>query len=280
MEASARIEPAEGRGIDAGPMLLAGGLFLLLGLTWLFLPQAVCRYYISRLGGSAPAAVATAEDALRKLGASARGALMRGMEEGTGAARVRCAALLAEAGDGGGERELRRIAADRSADRALRLLAHSRLVAIWKMRAGPGAAARLDAVRNRAAAGPGADPSGDARRVLGELDALVEDYPAYAEALVARGEMKLALGLVREAADDAYLALNAEEGHEGALVLLAKAYQLLGLPDLARRALEELDARRPATDAVLERFRLELERAAREDADTRRRIRRLGAPVV
>ncbi len=253
---------------------------MLIGLTWLALPSAVCRYYVSRLGDASPSAVAEAEDALRKMGASARGALTRGMEEGSGVARVRCAALLAEAGDGGGERKLRRIAADRSMDRGLRLLAHSRLAAIWKMRAGPVAAARLDAIRDRAFAGPGADPREEARRILGELDALAEDYPAYAEALVARGEMKLALGLVREAADDAYLALSAEEGHDGALLLLARAYRLMGMPDLALRALEELDARKPEAGDAVVKFRRELERDAREWAGARRRLRRLDAPII
>jgi tetratricopeptide (TPR) repeat protein len=263
-----------------GPILSLGGLFVVLGLTWAAMPPILCRYYVGRLSDGSEACAEAAEEALRRMGPAAMNALRQGMKDGPSHARLRCAAVLAELGDGDGEAEIRRIARNPRLDAGLRRAAGERMARLWKLRAGPAAAARLDSIRARAARGFELSPAEDADRVLGELDALVADYPGYAEAFVARGEMRAAVGLLREAADDAYAALDLEDGHPGALLLLARVYRWMGFLDLALQAVEEMEAGCPSGDENVKKFRQELEKSVREAAERRRRARRMLAPLI
>ena len=239
---------------------VGGGLFLLVAVLWSALDPLLAFRDVGTL--SRPGADrAGAEAALLSRGRASLRALRSGLESPNTEARLRCARLLALAGESEGETLLLEALA-REPDEGDAALEEYLLLSLWDDRKGP--------PPERAATALGEPPPERAllERRERELDLLLTLHPAWAGGYAARARLHLLLDEPRLAAKDAAATLFLEPNHFETMVLLGRVYRRLGnseqalafveravrlCPQLERQIAPELEKLRAAVQSERER---------------------------
>jgi tetratricopeptide (TPR) repeat protein len=251
---------------------VGGGLFLLVAVLWSALDpalayrdvEALCRPGADRAG---------AEAALLGRGRASLRALRSGLGSPDAETRLRCARLLALAGESEGEDVLLG-ALGGEADDGRAALAEHLLLSLWDDRKGPPS--------NRAATVLGEPPPEHAllERRERELDLLLTMHPAWAGGYAARARLHLLLDEPRLAAKDAAAALFLEPNHFETMVLLARIYRRLGNSEQALAFMERAVRLCPRLEREVGPEWEKLRDAVQTERERRLKERRYERPLI
>lgn len=246
-------------------------LFLAIGLVWAFQPSAQSFRALYRLEkGQADAAEQLL--ALRRAGADAAPALKAGLKSAEPRVRLVCARELSRMGDAEGDQLLLRMLQQRETfeEKTLASAAETFIIDVWNERSAPPESDRNAVLQ----------PSSDNQTVsdrIERLNRLLEQYPLWTQGLIFRARLLIALDRAPEARRDALTALLIQPDQFEAMVVLSRAWALLGRPDYSVTCMERAGTVNPRLKETLseelQAFQRMLERERGKERVERRKLK-------